>query len=393
MIKLRVDLIRDIKELCSGSYAARYGEFAERLEGIHCLVYSVPWLRITSAAVMQEDDCLFFVTVSRGQEIVGVAPFHVERLGWGRLSFRQLHYWGKGSGYTEYPVPTMIALPGYRRQCADIVTDNLKDTYRGEFDEINLTRVDPQDYFIRHLCNAFMMRADTDHGDQLHLFVNEQSIDRRLQGENLRRIRKARERLTHDFENAEFACLTSLDESVLEEIRRLHIRRQKEIMETGRPRISFFEDPVENEVTVKLIRHSQAIGAMRTYTLRLDGKLVSFWICFHCNGYTLAYITACTPVPGHKYATACNWRYMYKEEMERHGARTIDTGVGSHILKVKFCNRVIDLRSIVLQNQYSYGSRIRQSQISVLRRARQWMRACNAGKDRAGTQAADITKH
>ena len=371
----QVTLIRDLNQLITGNYAVRYEQFVESLSGYHRLSYSTQWLKIIAPLFIQRNDGIFFVLALLGQRIVAMAPFYLEQHGRGVFSFRQLHLWGKGNGYMDYPLASMISLEEYKEQSIECIVNSLKTSYQDDFDEINLTRVDPTDSFIQQLCSTFKVSANTDHGDQQHFFVNGQLIDDKLKGENLRRIKKAAERLTQDFVEVEFSCQTTVDDSLLEEIRQLHIRRQKDVMNEGRSRISIFEDPVECEVTNSLFNFNQSINAMRTYTLRLDGRLAGFWVCFHYNGYTQAYLTAFIPVPEHKYAAACLWRYMYKEEVERFGTQTIDSGFGTHNLKRKFCNHLVNLRSFMLQNQYSLFSRARQSMMYAMRQSRKIYRS------------------
>ena len=366
----QVTLIRNLEQLISGPYTEQYEQFVAALPGYDQLSYSRQWLKISAPLFIKSSDDIFFVLVFLGARLIAMAPFYLEQHGRSVFSFRQLHLWGKGNGYMDFPLASMVSLHEYREQSIAAIIDSLKSSFQDEFDEINLTRVDPTDPFIHQLCTTFKVRAKIDHGDQQHIWVDGKLIDEKLKGENLRRIKKASERLAQDFKEVAFSCVSTIDDGLLDEIRKLHIRRQNDVINEGRTRISIFEDPVESEVTINLIKYNQSVDALRIYTLRLDNLLAGFWVCFHSHGYTQAYLTAFIPVPEHKYAAACLWRYMYKEEVERFGTQIIDSGFGTHNLKRKFCNHLIDLRSFMLKNQFSLLSRAKQSMMYALRRSR-----------------------
>ncbi len=354
--------------ILTGVYAKQYADFIKQLLGIDQLIYSLPWLKITAPLVLGTKSEPYFILILSEMNIVGLVPFYLERRGRGVLSFKQLIFWGKGAYYMDYPLPTVISLPEFKLAVTDRVINCLTTEYRDKFDEINLKRVDPDDPFIKRLCATFKTRWWNALTEHQHLFVDTQTIDEKLKGENLRRIRKEEKDMAESFNEVKYACQSSLDDAQIDELRQLHIKRQKDVLEAGGSRISFFDDPVENMVTVELIKYNQSVDALRVYTLRLNQKLVCFWLCFHYNKYTIAHITAFTPVPGHQYAAACLWRYMVKSETEKYGSQIVDAGYGMNILKKKFCNKFIVLSTVILSNHYSMTARMKQLFMNLLRR-------------------------
>jgi hypothetical protein len=366
--ELSIRVIQSLGELEQGPLADSYRSFSERLSGFGPLGFSLEWLRAVAPAFTRNGEHVYFVTALDGSSIVGMAPFVRLVRGRGLTRFRQLRLWGKCGRYTEYPPLSVVTLDGAEGAVGTAVVEAMTGPLRGDFDEMALNRVDPTDDFIRALAERFSVYEDVDHGDKIHLFGAHEPIDVKLKGENLRRIRKAERDLREAFSSVEFLTVRAPDPEMIEEMRALHIERQRDLIEEGRPRISFFEDPVENRVTLDMMRLAQQRDALRVYLLRLDGRIVNFWVCYGWDGYMQAAITATAPVPGHKYASSCLWRHMLTEEIETHGTRWVDAMFGSHVLKRKFSNTFLPVRTMALQNRDGLGSRIRLGAIGLARR-------------------------
>jgi hypothetical protein len=365
---LSIQAIHSLSELERGPLATSYRSFCTRLSGFSQLGFSTEWMRVVEPAYTRQGEHLFFLAAFDGPEMVGLAPFvkFVRGRGWTRL--RQLRLWGKCGRYVEYPTVSVQAVDGAKPAVVGAVMQALSGPLRGEFDEIALNRVDPADPFVQALCERFAVSQDVDYGDKIHLFGAHQHIDEKLKGENLRRIRKGERGLREAFSSVEFVTVHDPDPELIEELRALHIARQRVLIEEGRPRISFFEDPVENRVTLDMMKVAQERGSLRVYLLRLDGAVVNFWICYGSDGYVQAGVTATAPVPGHKYASSCLWRYMLVEEIETYGTRWVDAMFGSHVLKRKFSNTFHPVRTMLLQNRNGLGSRARLGLINLVRR-------------------------
>lgn len=351
----QVDVVTNLELFSEGDLGRKYKHFVKKLSGINSLLFSNDFLKIISPIALAENSTPFFIIVSRNDAIIGLAPLILESYGINRFFFRRLNLWGKGTSYFEYPTPRIIAIDGNEELVVKFVLNYLKENLRGQFDEIFLNRVDMNDLFTQSLCDTFKPSFTNPNLDRQLFFLSHQTIDEKLKGENLRRTKRAVVRLEEAYENVKYQCHFELSQRLVNEIVNLHIQRQNEVNVSGGSRYSFFEDPIELQATKDILDYSQKNNCLRVYTLHVNDELICFWIGLHNDGYTLGYITAFKPLDGHPHAPSSLLRFAFKEELERFGAKIIDSNYGANILKKKFSNHFLDLGQVLLFNQFSFA--------------------------------------
>ena len=371
--ELSVRPIQSLDELEQGPLAQSYRRFCAALPGFGSLGFDPAFLRVAKPAFTRSGERVWFLAVMDGADMIALAPFLRLVRGRAPLRFRQLRLWGKSGRYVEYPIVSLLALEGAESAGIRAVTDALEGPYASEWDELVLKHIGREDPFLAALSARFTVSSDPDpedpdKGDHMHLFGSHEHIDEKLNSENRRRIRKTEERMREEFSCVEMVTVEAPDDALIDELRQLHIARQHDLIEEGRPRISFFEDPVENRATIDMMRVAQEAGGLRVHLLRIDGSVVGFWICFAAGGYAQAAITAVSPVPGHKYASSWLWRHMLVTEAERYGTKWLDAMWGSHMLKRKFSNTLVPIRSRVLQNNAGALARAPLGALGLVRR-------------------------
>jgi len=340
-------LLTDLDVFETEPYASGYADFLDDLPDGPRLFYSLPWLR----AVEPLFGSPFFLTLWNGERIRALLPLCRRRARRARIRLSQLARWGvDDSRYLEYPGPLLCVggSPGVRDAAAGVAVRALL-ALRGHFDEIELNRVEPQDDFVVELERAFPLRL---HGWSAvwYLFMNHDCIDQRLGSANLRRIRRAKERLEEDFESVEWTFATSVNDTLFGELAALHRERQARLRLDGRARKDPFGDVVETRAVRTLLDIAHDRNKLRVYQLRVENRLVSFFICFCDGSYTRLELTASREVPGHKYAVRTLMYFMFNTEWETFGTRCIDHSWGTHQLKSKFSDERRELVNLSFVN-------------------------------------------
>lgn len=359
-IALAVTVISDYQAFNDDNFAEKYRGFLAQLGGVHPLLFSFESLSQGRPLYERRGDNPWFLVVFAEQLIVALLPLHLETFGVWPLQFRRLRLWGKIGCNNDLHPADFLARPDYAEQAAEVVVGYLQQELGRRFDEIHLLRIRADSALVRQIANR-LPQFECDSKDEAnYVYSGQIKLSQRITGETFRKIRKAREGLIAHFSNVEYVCVTHLTAELFDELAALHIARQKALVEQGRQRASFFEDRLEREVLFKRLCMAEQAGALRLYTLRLDGDLVCYLLCVGQAGSTLALITAFKEIVGHRYHARCLWHYAFQQELECFGTQMIDMGYGGHQLKQTFSTDLIPLKTISIKDP--------RNQLSALRR-------------------------
>lgn len=110
------------------------------------------WLYAWAKCFLHEDRKLFILCIYQSDELVGIAPFYLQKRRHKLLALREIRFLGSpetGSDYLD-----VIIYKGKERAVAEALYDFLYGTGRGQWDELRLTDVPAESLFLLHFMNC-----------------------------------------------------------------------------------------------------------------------------------------------------------------------------------------------------------------------------------------------
>lgn len=372
--ELTIAVISDYQTFQDANFAEKYQDFLSRVGGVCPLLFSADRLFQGRSLYERRGDKLWFLVVFSGQTIVALLPLQLETFGVWPLSFKRLRLWGKIGCYNDVQSSDFISVAEHAEQAAEAVAIYLQRELGRSFDEIQLMRIRADSVFTREIETRLPTFEAAKTAEAVYMYSGKVKITERIKGETFRKIRKARERLVEDFAQVEYACITQITPELFDELAQLHITRQHALVEQGRQRFSFFEDPVERKVLYGQLCLAEQAGAIRLYTLRLDGELATYLLCIGRAGTTMALITAFKEIAAHRYQARCLWYYAFQQELENFDTQIINMGYGGHQLKETFSTDLMPLKTLSIRDRTHKISVFRYGILQAAKRVKDYLK-------------------
>lgn len=363
--KLDIKLLTTFHDFTHVEFATSYNHFLSFLGGIFEFFFSAEHMLKMRPLYEQRGETPFFICIFSENKMVAFLPMQVQEIGVKPLQFKRLRLWGRSGHYNSNHHSGFMCLSEYEKEASAVTLDFLRAEFNAKFDEIILTRVKKEGPFLNHLDAYFDSVEYRSNEEKDHIYRSSTPLENRIKGETRRKIRKASESLAAAFEDVSYQLHQQINMSLFESLATLHIQRQRELIESGRKRMSFFEDPIEKQTFLNQLQYAQDKNALRIYTLHLNNELICFLVCFNLNGYTDAILTAFKELSEHRYMPRCLWYYAFDQELNQLSTRVIDMGYGTHTLKSTFSTEALPLENIRIKNQRKISSKIKNFLLQV----------------------------
>lgn len=124
--------------------------------GMATIFLSWEWLFTWTNCFVNSDRSLFVLGIYHANEIIGLAPFYLQKVKHKLVSLREIRFLGSpdiGSDYLD-----VISRSNCEKQVADIIYDYLFRHAHMEWDELHLTDIPAESHFLLH----FMNRVEAD---------------------------------------------------------------------------------------------------------------------------------------------------------------------------------------------------------------------------------------
>ncbi len=365
----RLETIRSLSEFKAHEQA--YREFSSLLPASKRLGFNFDWVVAHHALFTRGNTEMFFIFLWSENKIMAIAPFQREIKDAKKLYFKRLQFWGSGPSFSHNNPPDFLLRPEADPHfCVDRLINYLYTDLVKDWDEMYFTSLVLKNSLINLIKDRFRKRVVESQGHNTYQFHAPGTIDDLVKGESRRKIKKARENMAKDFNSFSFNCYNTMTDSVFDEITDLHTNRQEVVNSVRTGRDYIFQDPMERDAIRAGIQVAEDNGGLRLYTLEIDNKIVSFLLCYYCEKWTQAFITAFDIQYRRYQASRSLWSYAYTMEREEFNSDCVDLGLGSNQFKVTFSNYHEALYTLREVNAARFASRFKCGILQLLKRVK-----------------------
>jgi CelD/BcsL family acetyltransferase involved in cellulose biosynthesis len=115
------------------------------------------WLEAWAECFLKDDRTLFVLCVWRGEKLIGIAPWYIQRARRGAFSLREVRFLGSPESGADYL--DVILKKGKERVVAETLYKFLFGPGRQEWDELRLSDVPAESLFLLNFLNALESRG------------------------------------------------------------------------------------------------------------------------------------------------------------------------------------------------------------------------------------------
>ncbi|WP_193161095.1 GNAT family N-acetyltransferase [Microbulbifer hainanensis] len=371
MSKKNLDVFAILKmsDFLKEDFQKRYEDFLGKLAGFYPWCFSSEAMRIKEPLFTEYGETPFFITVTRGSMIVAFFPMQIKSVGSAPFFYRRLRIWGQVGRYNDNYRTEFLCLPEYIDSAPQIAMSFLAKEFYSRFDEITFGKIVCEGPFYGLINKYFKGGMTLNECGNKHIYNSNVKLETHISGNVRQKIRRAKEKLHDSFSKVEYLCYTKIDPVLFEEISEIHIKRQQHFEKSGKSRMNFLADNLEREIFFNKLVYAEKNDALRIYVLRVDSKIVCFLLCFGFGGFTDVCLTAFTEVLKNHYMSRSLWYYAFDQEISNFGAKILDSGYGTSLMKSSFSTETKPVVDVSFVNKSNLASRCKNS----IRSVKKWM--------------------
>ena len=337
-----------VRSICSEAALAPfdrdYRTLLARVPHGRGLFYQRPWLQAMAPVYLAGRRTMLFLLAFRGDTLIGVAPWCIERKPLTRFGLRRLTFWGADGGSLMLEGNVLVPDPADINHCMHAWRTHLFQEHRWQFDVIDFGYCREDTLGWQALKDSSPRAAVSSEILKTHLVdlparFSDYCATRSRSG--LSQLRR-QERVLAQAHAVEWCVRTRLSADEFEQVGALHAQRQRELA-TRRSvdRHAFFEDPQGRDAMSRVLRVAGEAGEARHYLLKVDGRVAAFNLNFVFAGTQFFHSTAIDST----YAMASPGKLVLLRQIEHEctlgEVSTIDMMAGTTPLKASFCTRTL----------------------------------------------------
>jgi hypothetical protein len=365
---IRIEAITNLSKLL-GDYADQYRQLLLSLPDGRALTYQPEWIESIGNRYLIGNRTPFFLLAWRGTELIGIAPFIIEKKGPMAAYTRRLLFWGGIRGtlnnmLSDFLVPN----GGDVRNCIHAFVNYLYGEGSSRWDFADLSYISAESSTLPALTYwlpELRMTKESMQSFIIELPTSFQSFCDGLPRKPFSEIKRCRRKLQDQNIAVEIYATSILSDAEIDELSAIHNRRQDDHRATGRDRYSLFESAGDNAAFRKLLENASKTGLARHYILKIDGKIVSFFLGFVTGSVYHLFLTAFDMQYSEYGPTKILLLEVCQREIELHHTQRINLSTGESRYKREFSNRIIDHYHIVITTAHVVGN-IRLSIVDML---------------------------
>ena len=364
---LRVDLLETLDALAP--HAAALDALIARAPTGCGPFYCVDGLRAT-APLLGERESPFLLLAFRGDELVGFAPFVIERKPWVRSGVRRLLLWGSHGNVMGIEGDLLIAPDA--EDAVDAIVFALRHTFRGAFDVVDVAfaRGDSPrlDRFVA-LADGAAWTPEPPLAFDIGIDGTIDDYRAARSGCHMKKIGQLERRLARDHA-VEWREVAHLSVEETEMVAALHTARQQVLTERGERRTAVFADARTRPALDALLDAAARRGTGWHHLLLADGRLVAFLLTLLDGPVCVAYLTAVDADFGsYRPGSLLHWGVVQRA-YQRGGIARIQLGAGPTEIKQIFGTASLRPQHLFWQPPGGLPSRLRVAAWHALRRLR-----------------------
>lgn len=355
---LWVSVVRSLSQI--EALGTVYEQFLARCPGGQGLFCSSTWVRHLSALYLGPSQSLFFLLAWREDELVGLAPFAIDRKGWSRAKVRRLFFWGGITGSLRLEGDLLVPNATDAEACAEAFALHLRKARPREVDYIDLGYISERSLSRGPLARALGLELGPPEdmpGYILDLPDTEAAFHSSLKKSTFASVRASLRQLER-----QGACIEvkdALTEQELDQLIDIHVQRQAAHEDKGQSRHSIFDLPRERNAYLALLRETQELGLTRYFLIREGARLKAFALCFAWGDTLFFQLTAFDPDYG-KFSPGRVLMYQKAlYSIGTHQLRHVYMWPGTTKVKADFANCVYTCHPLRGTNSGSVPSAIK----------------------------------
>ncbi len=355
---LRISTVRSLAQL--EALGPAYERFLERCPGGFGLFCTPMWVRHLSTVYLRPSQSLYFLLAWRNDELVGLAPWAIDRKGWSRAKVRRLFCWGGITGSLRLEGSLLVQDPSDAPACAEAFARHIRTSQPREIDHIDLGYLSehaPGRVALGQALGLGLGPAEDMPGYILDLPDNVEAFQASLKKSTFASVRASLRQLERH--GARIEVKPALSGQELEQLIDIHVQRQAAHEGKGQSRHSIFELSGERNAYLALLQEAQERGITRYFLISEGDRLKAFALCFAWGDTLFFQLTAFDPDYG-KFSPGRV--LMYEKAMHAIGVdrlQHIYMWPGTTKVKTDFANRIYTCHPLQGTNSGSVQSSIK----------------------------------
>lgn len=367
---IRVELVESLDRLAAES--AAYDALLASAAPGRSFFYRLDTMR-AMAPVFAEGRTPFFLLAWHGGQLIGIAPFTLERKPLSRAGVRRLSLWGS-DGDVIGVEGELVIRASHVDACVHAFRDALAGPLARRFDVIDLRffrESSPTLDALRRALVGATWFTEVVRAHQVDLDGTVEQYRATRSHGHMKKIAQLERRLAREHV-VELRVTQRLTATERDAIMRLHSARQRELSDKGWQRTAVFADAASRRALEALLELGATAGSARHTLLLADGQLIGFLLAFVEGPTLIAHVTAVDTAFGRfRPGSLLHWAVI-QHEFSRGEVSRVELGPGTTQIKQIFATTAYTPQRMRWVPPGALLSRLRCATWTRLVAARSW---------------------